>query len=427
MKKYIILTGTIARMGGAQMYVSNKAKYVKKKGWQEFVFSGDKGPILINNLQKYERNIIQDLDEAPQFYSRKNRIKIIERIVKIIEATPKDEIIIESNTIVSAYWAELLAQRIKCKHFIFLLGEEFRVTLSQKEFFKYKLNRNELSVIKEHSLKILFGENFSIENPEQYVLVAPCNNVVDDVQDSRFDNIQYKKYDHVICSLGRLDKKYIPTVIKGFEKFAKNTKDRILYIFIGDQPEEYPIDIPKKIKNAFQEIDNVTLLLPGYVFPIPRSIMKNIDLAIASSGSAAVLADEGVTTITMDGEDGQPIGVLGYDTQERLFRTEPRKFELSNLMNEVIFNGYLSRFKYHMEKGLDDDAYMEQHFDFTKRSKQSKEFYNVELFKNNRPKLLFKRIFINCFGVFWYRKLSENVHKRCKLISKGKFEGKKKQ
>lgn len=31
MKKYIILTGTIARMGGAQMYVSNKAKYVKKK------------------------------------------------------------------------------------------------------------------------------------------------------------------------------------------------------------------------------------------------------------------------------------------------------------------------------------------------------------------------------------------------------------
>lgn len=31
------------------------------------VFSGDKGPILINNLQKYERNIIQDLDEAPQY------------------------------------------------------------------------------------------------------------------------------------------------------------------------------------------------------------------------------------------------------------------------------------------------------------------------------------------------------------------------
>ena len=44
-----------------------------------------------------------------------------------------------------------------------------------------------------------------------------------------------KKYDHVICSLGRLDKKYIPTVIKGFEKFAQNTKDRI-FIHIHRRP-----------------------------------------------------------------------------------------------------------------------------------------------------------------------------------------------
>ena len=47
----------------------------------------------------------------------------------------------------------------------------------------------------------------------------------------------------------------------------KIQKIGFLYIFIGDQPEEYPIDIPEKIKSVFQELDNVTLLLPGLCFP----------------------------------------------------------------------------------------------------------------------------------------------------------------
>ena len=47
MKKYIILTGTIARMGGAQMYVSNKAKYVKKKDGRSSSFQGTEDQFLL--------------------------------------------------------------------------------------------------------------------------------------------------------------------------------------------------------------------------------------------------------------------------------------------------------------------------------------------------------------------------------------------
>lgn len=171
----------------------------------------------------------------------------------------------------------------------------------------------------------LVQESINQFNPDMVIFdYSVIDSNATDIIDSTIGNIEGtvvdKKQAFDLCAdfnrtvrMGIWNKIYrkecIPTVIKGFEKFAQNTKDRILYIFIGDQPEEYPIDIPEKIKSVFQELDNVTLLLPGYVFPIPRSIMKNIDLAIASSGSAAVLADEGVTTITMDGEDGQPITV----------------------------------------------------------------------------------------------------------------------
>lgn len=407
MKKYVILTGTIVRMGGAQMYVSNKAQFVGKKGWNAFVFSGVQGPVLIGGLKKYEYDIIADLDESPQFYSKKNQEKIIARLIGKIGAKDDDEIIIESNTSHLAYWGELLAKKLGCKHYIFLLDEFFNLAPSQKEYFEFKLKRGELSVIKERSLKLLFGENYNIEKPGQYILVAPCNNVVEDVEDDRFNNIPYKQFDHVICSLGRLNKNYIPVVIEGFEKFARGTTDKILYIFIGSQPEDFPIDIPQKIKETFQGLNNVTLLMPGYVFPIPRSIMNKIDLAIASSGSAAVLADEGVTTITMDGEDGQPIGVLGYDTQERLFRNQPQKYTLYEIMNEVIFNNYLSRYEYHIEGSLDDEAYMEQYFDFIEKSEKNKEYYDMNLLKNNQPKMLFKRLFINNFGVCNYRKFGK--------------------
>lgn len=406
-KKYIILTGTIARMGGAQMYVNNKVQFVRKEGWKPFVFSGLKGPVLIEGLKQYEYGIMSDLDESPQFYSKENQSKIIERLVKMIKFTDADEVIIESNTSHFSYWGELLAKRLKCKHFVFLLDETFDLTSDQKKYFEFKFRRGELSVIKERSLQLLFGEKVDIERPEQYVLVAPCNNVVEDVEDNRFNNIPYKKFDHVICSLGRLNKNYIPVVVEGFEKFARGTTDKILYIFIGSQPEDYPVDIPYKIKETFQGMNNVTLLMPGYVFPIPRSIMKKIDLAIASSGSAAVLADEGVTTITMDGEDGQPIGVLGYDTQERLFRNQPQKYTLCELINEVIFNNYLSDYKYHIEESLDDEVYMEQHFAFIEKSEKNKEYYDISLLKNNQLKMIFKMLFINNFGVCNYRKLGK--------------------
>ena len=117
--------------------------------------------------------------------------------------------------------------------------------------------------------------------------------------------------------------------------------------------------------------------------------------------------------------------MLGYDTQERLFRKKPQRFTLSEIMNEILFNDYLSHYEYHIEDSLEDDAYMQQHFDFITKSEKTQVYYNINLLKNNQPKMLFKRLFIDCFGVCNYRRLGKWVHQTHGMVAHRKSEEKR--
>ena len=80
-KFYIIFTGTIVRMGGAQLYVSNKAKRMKELGWKVLVFSGLKGPIMINDLLEYDNGIKDAFSIYPFLLSHKTINKIFDNII----------------------------------------------------------------------------------------------------------------------------------------------------------------------------------------------------------------------------------------------------------------------------------------------------------------------------------------------------------
>lgn len=62
-KKYIIFTPNISYIGGAQLYVRNKCRYVEKKGWNPIIIAGNANNIMIKDLKKYlyiEENEIND-------------------------------------------------------------------------------------------------------------------------------------------------------------------------------------------------------------------------------------------------------------------------------------------------------------------------------------------------------------------------------
>ena len=70
--KYIIFTGTITRVGGAQIYVKNKVNYMKSLGWDVYVFSALDGPVIINGLSEFKNAIIPELNYYPNYFSNKD-------------------------------------------------------------------------------------------------------------------------------------------------------------------------------------------------------------------------------------------------------------------------------------------------------------------------------------------------------------------
>ena len=80
-KTYVIFTGTIAGMGGAQLYVSNKASYLESQGWQVRIFSDRDAPILIPALEAHRDGIFPELHCWPQLLRRRD----VERTLEMFE------------------------------------------------------------------------------------------------------------------------------------------------------------------------------------------------------------------------------------------------------------------------------------------------------------------------------------------------------
>ena len=407
--KYVIFTGNIGDMGGAQMYVCNKAKYMKKKGWDVSVFSVASSEIHLDELKKYTGLIIPEMLYLPNCYKKKERESITERLVDLIGEDLDSECIIESNTANLSLWAELLAERINARHFCFLLDEEFSIDKSLLDFFKYKDRRNELAFIREKSYRLLFGED-SVENVS--LLKATCNNVTEDISELRFDSIWETQYDWAICSIGRLDKGYIPNVITGLKEFAMNNPDKMMaYIFIGDQSKDHSPNMHDVIDKELNTLLNVCVYDMGYTYPIPNNIFPHIDVGIASSGSCTVFWKNNVTTISIDAKDYEPIGVLGYTTSRTIYRQDEKSLPLSDLLEKILNQDYLKNMKYSECKAKSYDETFEAHMFFIDNMNSCKQYFDVNGIKLKSMHSKMRKLILSVVGFRGYQLLKKIVRK----------------
>ena len=92
-----------------------------------------------------------------------------------------EEIIIETGTVVTSYWGEILASKLKCRHVIFLLDEyNNKIGLSNASYYNFKYNRGELLCISDRSLEKIFSKYFLVAgNP--YAFKAYCHNSIEDI------------------------------------------------------------------------------------------------------------------------------------------------------------------------------------------------------------------------------------------------------
>ncbi len=366
---YIILTPTICNIAGAQLYVKSKVDYLKKNLYDVIVIStNNKGQVKIEGLQEYFEYINPLITIKPQFISPKIIKNQIELLTNNFNNGRYNKIILESHTKGLAFWGELLAERLHAKHLIFLLSENFGPSSKYElDFFNFKLERKEIAGIQKNSLQLLFRGYRILRQDESLILRASMG---DNVLDYEHDLInKFNKADINIGSIGRLEKDYVPYMIAEVAKFASsNLTKTVQLILVGSINN---ISIQKIIDRYISEVSNLSIVVTGRLYPLPRKIFSIFDIGVGVAGSARVLALNGVPTVTIDTIKHKAIGVLGYETNSSIYGVQEELCDLSIKIQEVIDNySYFTdpnNWKYQL-KPSDPNVEFEKHFDFIKSS-----------------------------------------------------------
>lgn len=405
MKKYVFLTPTIASMGGAQMYIRNRAVDVQEKGWKVDIITAQKGKVYIPELQKYDL-IIPELGFCYYLFTNKKRDCIIDTLSKRIMDAEYDEIVIESTCLSESTWAEVVAQRCNASHLAYLLQEDNTLTSKiDRDFICFKFQRRELASITDQSAYDMFS-NFSPITKEDSAachLPAYCNNVEEDIDSEWLYKFKSIKYDYLVGCLSRLDKPFIIPALSQFIKFAcAHPNKRFLLVMMGGAPVKSHFE--RNIRKKFRNINNVELLITGYMFPVSTRLLNAFDVFFTSAGSSWVCMRSGIPTISFDGNDFLPIGVLGRTTNHSLFRGENEPpLDFTSLMDEILIEGNFEHQEAHHELNKPDFS---QHDSFLQRMSKEKKYFSFE-----DAKLSASDKWLSCmlgvFGSVSYNKLSE--------------------
>lgn len=321
---------SITNVGGAEQYIYNKCEYLKNHGYKTYVFSSLDRKIIINSFKKYKQLIITELMYSPYFSRSKTIDTVINKIVSLASITESDDVYIESNNIAQALWGELLAKRTNGKNIIFNFQEIHKYSINEKLFLMYKLKRKELLGITKKSVSLMFDRSIPIK--EWMTFSAYCNNVVA-CCDDRFSKMMDNNADISIGSIGRLEKEFImPMCNELYYLFTINKDVKYNLIFIGGSNTELA---EKKIKAKFKNLGNVKVIITGYLYPIPISLINNIDLFISTAGSAFVSYIERKKTVKVHPINAKPVQIMGYTYEDIESHTMYDVLENTTLVEQI--------------------------------------------------------------------------------------------
>lgn len=378
--KYIMLINSIVNVGGGQKYCSNKVTEIKKRRYRVVVISTFEGEVLLEPLKEFEKNIMIELRYPPRYFSKEKKRKIIQKIERITGKIDKETIIDCSMTSL-AEWGELLAQRHKCKNVCFFIDEKSNLTRETAKFFEFKLNRSELFGSSAQIIPQMFNHYKKIEAREEYAFMPYCINVVEDVNCELAKKIATEASLN-IAFFGRLDKPYMLKAMKQLCPFLTRYSDMTFnVVLIGGAESDYK---EKQLMNLYNDFNNVELYTTGFLNPVPRDLLKSLDVCIAAAGCAMVADDEDVPTICVDVLTGKPIGIVSYTVNRYagdLRYGNNKNVTLVSLLEDILFYNYCKRNspKYKLENN-NFEKVMQKEIDseFEKINRvRSREYYDI--------------------------------------------------
>ena len=384
MKKYVILTFAVAGIGGTQIYVRNKILFLRSLGWDVTVICTETGDdVVVKELIPYKGHSMPELIKNPFLFSKKQRNEIFGKMRSWI-GDGYDEVVIETNIMPATPWGELLAEQIGAKHFIFLIQEDYSLSdIRYMKFFDFKYRRGELAANTKYALKQLFEGYREIPDDKCGELLAVCYNVVEECESEHDSGII--EADYHIGSIGRLNKPFVLPMVKDITAFAKSYPDKtIQLVMFGGSPEQKDYD---DIYAAASGASNLKVYITGPIFPVPRHLLEMMDVFVSSAGAARTSADEGFITIAIDANDYEPIGVVGYTTDDIVHRAPGAAHEsTAELLKKILIDKVFDEKKAAISVSNPDYMVVfKDHMKYLEQSAEYVEYYNI---KQLRPHFL---------------------------------------
>ena len=375
MKLYIFITGSITLVGGAELYVAAKKRFLEDNNWKVIVVSTRKGKPFIDELSYHSKFVFECLSFSPFYYNKHKRDKIINDIVSLIKREGNlngyKDLIVESSSQYLSLWGEMISAKLGARHILFFLQEKYKpASQSLSYFYEFKLKRKEFACIRKKGVQMLLpkSDNLTLANltelcaSEGMPVSNNCNQVLSKIQPK----------DYSITILGRLDKEYVFYGTKAVLTFAKKYRDkRINLLLVGDNsPENKKKN--KQLKKMVAKQPNLTTFFTGNLYPIPKQLFDNTDIFIAGSGCASIAAYYCSYVITVYAVDNKAMGFLGYSTTSTIFRQNEPLVEIETLLeNGLLRHEYGSSVLYDNWKKEKEQAFccskvFQQHLDFIK-------------------------------------------------------------
>ena len=385
--------------------------------YDTYVVSYQEGTVMLQPLAQYYRLRQPLLRFSPLIFCSAERNRVLRDIHNSITING-EKVYIESNGIICAEWGEILAERFNAKHICVDLQEQHEHTQAENDFLYYKYTRREFFVISKEIVSKIFSNIPIQDDGESASIRAYCTNVVQDVSTTFHNTIP--EADYTLGSIGRLDKPYLSRTIHEIVEYAKNKMDCIInLVLIGGGS----IDAIQKIQTEVNRVKNINLLITGYIFPIPLTLISRIDCFISSAGSALVSMREMRPTICIDAISGRPMGILNYTTTSLLFDSKERPSDetsLSNLLDLILIEKYCDKNPtLGMEYDFDDyNLEFTRQLSFFTKSTEKNEYYDINNIHNRRLKLVLYKVIGHVFGGSVFVKMQYRLHEIKKRLKK---------
>ena len=290
---YILIGAAGGYISGGPIYQCNKAIFMKQQGWDVYYVSCCHGKVYIDGLEEFVVGVFTFIARPAYLFPQKYQWNLLELIKNSIPCM-SDEIIIETGTDYTAYWGELLAERLKGRHIVTLLDEyNDKINRTVASFYQFKYDRKELACISDEVMAHIFGSLMPGPNVVQYSVPCYCSNSLASTMPSWLDDIPAG--DLVIGYIGRLDKRAVPVIIDGVKMFAEqNLNMQVVFLCIGGSDTKFDSD---NIQNSFSDNRNVKVFITGLLFPIPVACVRKCDLIFSTAGSCYVGVKASVPTV----------------------------------------------------------------------------------------------------------------------------------